>query len=120
MGLEMLTKLLTDLSGVQIFPLQFPQNTEAAAKVEVTSSIEESCGVADLTVQVMVRDKHPALAESTSQKIKEALHQVTDTDFGNFQVVICRSLGEPFFVGESEAGFYIFSLDFNLIINKLC
>lgn len=116
-----LTTLFSDITGLKIYNLQFPEDTMGEAiKVETTSGLIESGGVKDFNIQFMVKAEHPSRAEQLSLQLIEELHLVTDRYFGEggrYQLILCYCTAPtPSFVGELTNGDYVYSVEFRLLV----
>lgn len=116
-----LTKLFTDITGLKIYNLQFPEDTLGEAiKLEATSGLVESGGVKDFNVQFMIKAGHPSKAEQLSLLLIEKLHLVTNRYFGDggrHQLILCYcNAPTPSFVGELTNGEYVYSVEFRLLV----
>lgn len=122
MNIEALSSLFTDLVGIKIYNLQFPQNQSGQAiKVEATSGIIEKGGLKDFNVQFMTKAEHPSVAEHMALILIEKLHKVSDREFGGkYQLVLsyCQS-PTPTYVGELANGEYLYSVNFRLLVANL-
>lgn len=85
----------------------------------IIASEDEGAGVKDITIEVMTKATHPADAEELAYKVINAIGAITDEDFLEYQIILCRSLKEPDYEGETKGGAYVFSCDFQLLINKV-
>lgn len=123
MNIVSLAELFTDLLGHQVYALNFPEFQEGTfIKLEITSGVEELGGVYDFNVQFMVKAGHPSEAERVALHIRNKLDMTTDKDFcdGQYQLILIKaSSPQPYFVGESEIGEYIFSTDFRLLTSRI-
>lgn len=123
MNILSLCELFTDLIGQQVYVINFPEYTEGNfIKFEIISGVQESGGVYDFNVQFMVKGQHPSEAEGLALNVLNNLDMVTDIEFNNnlYQLILSKATSpQPYYVGETEAGEYIFSLDFRLLVNKL-
>lgn len=113
-----ITEYIENKTGLTIYPIQFPTELKQAVKVMIIASEDEGAGVKDITVEVMTKATHPAEAEELAYKIIEAIGAITDEDFLDYQIILCRSMNEPDYEGETKAGAYVFSCDFQLLVSK--
>lgn len=114
-----ITEYIENKSGLTIYPIQFPTELEQAIKVMIIASSDEGAGVKDITIEVMTKALHPADAEGLAYKVIEAIGAITDEDFLDYQIILCRSMNEPDYEGETKAGAYVFSCDFQLLVSKV-
>lgn len=114
-----ITEYIEKKSGLKVYPIQFPTELQEAIKVLISSSDVEGAGVKSLNIEVMTKSIHPAKSEEMAYKIIESIGNITDDDYLNYQIILCRSLNEPDYEGETKAGAYVFSCDFQILINDL-
>lgn len=123
MNIQSLAELFTEITGVKIYNLQFPEDEFGeAVKVETTSGMIDKGGIKDFNVQFMTKAGHPAAAEQMALSLIEQLHKVTDKVFngGRTQLVLCYcQTPTPSFVGELSNGEYVYSVDFRLLTSNL-
>lgn len=123
MNLISLVELFSEVLQHQVYPINFPEYTEGTfVKVEITSGVQEAGGVYDFNIQFMVKGQHPSESEGIALNIIDKLDMLTNTDFGDgaYQLILSKATSpQPFYVGETEAGEYIFSADFRLLVNRL-
>lgn len=123
MRIQALTELFSEITGVKIYNLQFPEDTFGEAiKMETTSGMIESGGIKDFNVQFMTKAFHPSVAEQLAIGLVEDLHKVSDRIFndGKTQLVLCYCQSPaPNFVGELVNGEYIYSVDFRVLTSEL-
>lgn len=123
MRIQALTKLFSEITGVKIYNLQFPEDTIGEAiKLEATSGMIESGGIKDFNVQFMTKALHPSVAEQLAIGLVEDLHKVTNKVFneGKTQLVLCYcQTPAPNFVGELVNGEYVYSVDFRILTSEL-
>lgn len=123
MPIDALADLFSDLLGMTVYRLQFPQNQRGrAVKVEATSGIVEKGGIKDFNIQFMTKAEHPSESEQLALSLIEKLHKVTDMEFGlgTYQLVLCYCQSPtPSFVGELSNGEYIYSINFRLLVANL-
>lgn len=113
-----ITEYIKNKTGLTIYPIQFPTELKQAVKVLISASEYEGAGVKDITIEVMTKAVHPADAEGLAYRVIEAIGDITDEDFLDYQIILCRSLNEPDYEGETKAGAYVFSCDFQLLVSK--
>lgn len=113
-----ITNFIQDKTGLKIYPIQFPTEAQKAVKALISASEYEGAGVKDITIEVMTKAMHPAEAEELAYEVIEAIGAITDEDYLDYQIILCRSMNEPDFEGETEAGAYVFSCDFQLLVSK--
>lgn len=123
MDLISLSKLFTEILGFKIYAINFPDYKEGTyAKIEITSGVQEAGGVCDFNIQFMVKAEHPSKAEGVVLNILNKLDMVTNKDFaeGTYQLILSKAISpQPYYVGETENGEFIFSIDFRLLVNRL-
>lgn len=123
MNLISLVGLFSDILQYQVYAINFPEYTEGTfVKLEITSGVQEAGGVYDFNVQFMAKSHHPSDSEGVALDIINKLDMLTNTDFGDgaYQLILSKaSSPQPYYVGETEAGEFIFSADFRLLVNKL-
>jgi len=103
--------------------INFPEFKEGTfIKIEITSGIHEAGGVADFNVQFMVKSEHPAESERIALDIITKLDMVTDREFSNgtYQLILAKATSpQPYYVGETQNGEFLFSTDFRLLISRI-
>lgn len=119
-----LAKLLSELSGQDIYAVNFPSFTKGNfVKLEILSGIVETGGVQDFNIQLMFKsENHPAKAEASAIDCINKLNMVTNKEFadGKYQLILLRvSTPQPIFVGETQTGEFIFSVDFRVLTTKI-
>lgn len=123
MNIQSLSVLFTDLLGIKVYRLQFPEDTLGEAiKVETTSGVIDKGGIKDFNVQFMTKADHPAKSEQLALSLIEQLHKVTDREFndGKYQLVLCYCQAPtPNFVGELTSGEFVYSVDFRLLVSEI-
>lgn len=123
MNIQSLADLFSEIIGVKIYNLQFPEDVFGEAiKVETTSGMIDSGGIKDFNIQFMTKAEHPAVAEQMAISLIDKLHKVTDRVFngGRTQLVLCYcQTPTPSFVGELSNGEFIYSVDFRLLTSNL-
>lgn len=124
MSIATLCELFTELLGVRVYALNFPEFIDGTfLKMEFSSSVIESGGVQDFNVQVMAKSNvHPSEAERLCIEVANTLGRITDIEFNKnkCQLILCRSITpQPNFVGETKVGEYIFSTDFRLLTTDI-
>lgn len=70
----------------------------------------------------MVKSSHPSYSEDVALDIIDKLDMLTNVDFNKnkYQLILSKALTpHPQYVGETELGKFIFSIDFRLLVNKL-
>jgi hypothetical protein len=118
--IEIVRFLRQEFPELSIYPVEFPLNAPAGScMVEVYANTEAKAGTFPITVQIKVRDEHPALSEATSYKFKELLENKTDFNIGSVQVVLVKSQNPiPLNMGKDEKGRYLYSNNFRFIVNE--
>lgn len=123
MNIITLTHLFSSLLNEEIYAINFPEYTKGQfIKFEITSSIKELGGVMDFNVQFMTKAQHPADAEKMALNILNKLDMLTNIEFAEnrYQLILARAeTTQPFFVGETTSGDFLFSVDFRLLITKI-
>lgn len=123
MDLISLSKLFSELLGFQVFAVNFPEYKEGTyTKIEITSGVQEAGGVFDFNVQFMVKSEHPSDSERVVLNIINKLDMVSNKDFsdGTYQLILLKTISpQPYYVGETENGEFIFSADFRLLTSRL-
>lgn len=123
MSIMELSKLFSDLLNHKVYALNFPEYTKGQfIKLEITSGIEEAGGVLDFNIQFMCKANHPASAESLAVEIMEKLDLKADVEFseGKYQMIVIKaSTPQPFFVGVSEKGEFVFSVGFRVLVAEI-
>ena len=123
LNILLLTQLFSELLDFQVYALNFPEYVQGEfTKLEITSGVQELGGVLDFNIQFMSKANHPAKAEAIAVNIINTLDMKTNIEFYNKQyqlILIKASSPQPYFVGETEAGEYIFSTDFRLLVARL-
>lgn len=118
-----LAELFSSMLGTKVYALNFPNYQKGKfIKVEIVSGVSESGGVADFNVQFMVKDDHPAKAEELALKIISTFKLVSDKEFsdGKKQLILMRSTADnPFYVGETQQGEFVFSVDFRILTTDI-
>lgn len=112
--------LRTEFPELNIYPLELPLNSpDDSCVVDIQANNEALAGVFNLTVQVKVRDNHPAKAEATSIKIRKALENKTNFMLGDVQVVMVKSQNPvPLGLGKDLNGKYLYSNNFRFKMNE--
>lgn len=69
----------------------------------------------------MCKANHPAKAESMAIGIIEKLDLKSDVEFGNkYQMIVMKaSTPQPFYVGVSEKGEFVFSIGFGVLVAEI-
>lgn len=121
MDIQSLTNLFSQITGIKIYNLQFPEDCLGEAiKLEMTSGLIDSGGVKDFNVQFMVKAEHPSGAEQLALQLINKLHKVTNRYFGpdeSLQLILCYcQTPTPSFVGELTSGEFVYSVDFRLLV----
>lgn len=123
MNIISLVQLFSEVLNTNVYAINFPEFKKGTfIKVEITSGVQEFGGVMDFNVQFMVKANHPAESESVALNIINKLDMLTDTDFceGQYQLILSQCTSpQPFFVGETKSGEYIFLTDFRLLVTRL-
>ena len=122
MSVIALTELFSRLLNHKVYTLNFPECVEGEfIKIEITSGIEEAGGVLDFNIQFMCKANHPAKAESMAIDIIEKLDLKSDVEFGNkYQMIVMKvSTPQPFYVGVSEKGEFVFSIGFRVLVAEI-
>lgn len=123
MNIVKLSELFSELLNHQVFVIKFPDYTEGTfTKIEITSGVYELGGVYDFNVQFMVKANHPSESERVILNIIDKLDMVTNKEFDNgaYQLILSKATSpQPYYVGESESGEFIFSADFRLLVTKI-
>lgn len=123
MNIISLSELLSEILGHQVYVLNFPEYQEGTfIKLEITSGVQELGGVYDFNIQLMVKSQHPSEGERVALDTIDKFDMLTNTDFGGgkYQLILSKATSpQPYYVGESDVGEYIFSTDFRLLVNKL-
>ena len=112
-----LSSLLTAETGVKVHPLSFPHKTlSTECTVELNGGGSVIGNVGSVNMQVMVKSDHPGNAEKTALLFLSKYNDRTDIAIDNVQVIQCKAnQTAPFYLGV-EDGFYLFSINFNLIL----
>lgn len=123
MDLISLSKLFSEILDYKVYAINFPEYREGTyTKIEITSGVQEAGGVADFNIQFMVKSEHPSKSEGAVLNILNKLDMVTNKDFaeGTYQLILIKSISpQPYYVGETENGEFIFSADFRLLVSRL-
>lgn len=114
-----ITEYIENKTGLTIYPIQFPKELVEVIKVLIIASDDVGDGVKDITIEVMTKATHPARAEELAYKVISDIGTITDEDYNGYQVILCRSMNEPDYEGETANGAYVFSCDFNLLVSKV-
>jgi Bacteriophage minor capsid protein len=103
-----------------VYPLEFPvESPDTSISVDATASDPRGKNLYYITVQIKVRDTHPANAESTSLLIRSELEKMTNFTLGNAQVVFIEATTPfPIFIGKDGNGNYLYSTTFRFLINE--
>ena len=118
---DMLNSLFED---VAFYPLQFPYNTEGTSNEAVVDVVNgDSRGksktddLQEINIQIMTRSKHPSTAEELANTFITELHNKTNiTSDGNRVILIQAQNSNPFYNGQDEDNFYIYTTDFRLLV----
>lgn len=118
--------MLTEILGIRTNIISFPNyKSSSEVKIEITDCIL-SGGVYDLTVQFMVKANTTREAEAVSIDIISKLNNKTDYLFTdkdkniNLQLILAQAPApQPFYVGETETGLFLMSVDFRLLVTEL-
>ena len=125
MNIISLSELLSILTGLKIYAVNFPaykESEEVTCKLEVISGIEETGGVEEFSIQIMTKAKHPAKAEEVAVHLLETLDMATNKEFakGNYQLILCKaSSPQPYYTGETENHEFVFSSEFRVLVTKI-
>lgn len=119
--------MLTEILNIKTNIISFPnyKNERNSIKIEITDCTL-SGEVYDLTIQFMVKSVSIKEAESVSINIISKLNNKTDYLFIdkdkniNLQLILAQAQApQPFYVGETETGLFLMSVDFRLLITEL-
>lgn len=119
---ELLNSLFED---VTFYPLQFPYNTdgtnnEAAVDVVTGNSRGKSKidDIQEINIQVMTRSTHPSVAEELANTFIDTLHNKTNLEWEGNQIILIQAQdSNPYFNGQDEDNFYIYTTTFKLLIS---
>ncbi|HEF5065824.1 phage tail terminator protein [Bacillus paramobilis] len=107
------------LTGYSVFPLEFPINSPVtSAYVSLFSSSRSEAGVSPITVQIVIRDTHPAKSEAASFKLRDFLQNKTDLKLGQVQVIQIEAQSFPLYLGKDASGDYLYSNNYRVLINE--
>lgn len=89
MDILTLCNLIGDITGVQIYPVEFP-NIESSilSKVELTTAMLEKGGLYDFDIEIGTKANNPKDAERLSIDIINKLHRKTNIEYDAYQVVL--------------------------------
>lgn len=125
MGTLELSDYLSELFGVKVWALNFPQYSKdknATVKLEITSGVAEVGGVADFNIQLMAKGVHPSQAELVCLEMIKKLDNSTNKIIagGKYQLILAQAEApQPFYMGQTEDGAFLMSISFRLLTTKL-
>lgn len=76
----------------------------------------------DFNIQFMTKSNHPSISETMCIDIMEKLDLKSDVIFGNdkYQMIVMKaSTPQPFYVGVSEKGEFVFSIGFRVLVAEI-
>lgn len=126
MRLIQIVNLLNSLfDTVTFYPLQFPYNTEGTANeaiVDVVNSEARGKSKADdiqeINIQIMTRSSHPSVAEELANTLIDNLHNKTNIEWEGTQIILIQAQNSnPYFNGQDEDNFFIYTTDFRLLVS---
>lgn len=95
--------------GVKVYPIQFPiDGNKDCLVVDVVIS---RMGVVDsTTIQLMARSKHPSGADGLLTKALRLLHNKTNLEWGENQIIHIKSRNTcPYFLGQDDLKNYVYN-----------
>ncbi|HBI7084838.1 TPA: hypothetical protein K8M77_000309 [Clostridium perfringens] len=123
MSIVSLAEFMSALVGHQVYAINFPNYKKGDfLKLEITSGVMELGGVDDFNVQFMARASHPAKAEQMCLDVLDKLDKLTNKEFndGKCQLILAQAEApQPFYVGETEDGAFLMSVNFRLLTTTL-
>lgn len=118
-----LAELFSTIIKYKVYAINFPDYTEGTfVKIEIVSGVVEHGGVYDFNIQFMVKANHPAESERLALDILSKVDVLTNKEFnaGAYQLILAKaSSPQPYFVGATENGEFIFSIDFRVLTTKI-
>lgn len=115
-------EFFSDYLGVQVYPLQYPFNTERedCFTLDVVFGYTLADDVKSTQVQFQCRSLHPQTAEEKAEELILKLKDLTNVIYGDYQIIrIKPSFTNPYFMGQDENGNYLFTVDFIILTNKI-
>ncbi|MGN4692287.1 phage tail terminator protein [Bacillus cereus group sp. MYBK215-1] len=107
------------LTGYTVFPLEFPTNSPiTSAYISLFSSSRSEAGVSPITVQIVIRDTHPAKAEAASFKLRDYLQNKTNFNLGQVQVIQAEAQSFPLYLGKDASSNYLYSNNYRFLLNE--
>lgn len=76
----------------------------------------------DFNIQFMTKANHPSISESMCIEIIEKLDLKSDVEFdeGKYQMIVMKaSTPQPFYVGVSAKGEFVFSIGFRVLVAEI-
>lgn len=125
MGITELSEYLSELFGIKVWALNFPEFSKeknATVKLEITSGVAEVGGVADFNIQLMSKGIHPSNAEAVCLDMIKKLGNKTNKIIagGKYQLILAQAEApQPFYMGQTEDGAFLMSINFRLLTTKL-
>ena len=118
MDIISLCKMLGNLTGYKIYPINFPTGLKnsTVAKLEIITGMVETGGVYDFNIEISVKADHPSKCEKMCLDLINKLHRQTDVEHGSYQMILCQAEKPyPSYIGELETGEYLFTSNFRLL-----
>lgn len=102
-----------------IYPLGFPASSPVEAMmVELGQGASYRGSVADITLTITGRAKHPQRSEKASQEVMDKLHLLTDQTVGDKQIILIKSQQiMPMFVGRDAEDNHYYMTNFKVLIS---
>ena len=116
MKVESISTVLRE-SGIHTFiPLAFPSDTDIGSVVDVTGGTATRGGVRKVSLGIVTREQHPAVAIAKAHEINKYLQEnLKGAFFDGFAVLqIEPDTPEPLYIGE-ENGLYTVSWNYTIL-----
>jgi len=115
-----LVAFISDITGLPVYPLEFPYNTTVEDVLVldiINGSINSS--ITELNIQLMTRSSHPSKAEELSNTIITTLHNVTNRTWDGWQIILIQAKNpNPFYNGQDDNNNYIYTTDYRLLLTN--
>lgn len=118
MRLIQLVAFITSVMDKQVYPLEFPynSNSEDVLVVDIINGTITG-SVTEMNIQIMTRSSHPATAEELANTVISTLHNKTNLIWDGIQIILIQAKNpNPFFNGQDQNNNYIYTTDFRILV----
>ncbi|WMU08115.1 hypothetical protein vBCtySFA70_00011 [Clostridium phage vB_CtyS-FA70] len=117
--------LNTVFPDISFYPLQFPYNTtggdEAIVDIVNGGMLEKAKtkdALTEINIQIMTRSEHPSDGEELANTMIETLHHMTGQNYEDEHILLIQAQSpNPYYNGQDEDNFFIYTTDFRLLIS---